>query len=206
MSINRPAHVIFDMDDVLCHYDVGRRLRMLAEYAGVTARDVRAALWDSGFEDLSDSGGFPHYQEYMAQFSKRLSFDLTVDQWLEARRIAMQPNHEVIALAETIGRTSTLTVYTNNGPLVKQHFQFLLPEAAAVIPRIFCSYEFKTKKPDPDAFRRLTAHLNVDPDTCWFIDDKKSNVEGAIIAGLAGHHFRSYGQLLDDARDKGFNV
>ncbi len=44
-----PALVIFDMDDVLCHYDLGRRLRALAAMADTTARDVRAAIWDSGF-------------------------------------------------------------------------------------------------------------------------------------------------------------
>jgi glucose-1-phosphatase len=51
-----PQLVIFDMDDVLCHYDLGRRLRYIASLADTTARDVRAAIWDSGFEELADAG------------------------------------------------------------------------------------------------------------------------------------------------------
>jgi hypothetical protein len=39
----RPSLVIFDMDEVLCHYDLGRRLRFLANIADTTARNVRAS-------------------------------------------------------------------------------------------------------------------------------------------------------------------
>ena len=33
-----PRLVIFDMDDVLCHYDLGRRLRALSQISGKTPR------------------------------------------------------------------------------------------------------------------------------------------------------------------------
>ncbi len=42
--MSRPSLVIFDMDDVLCHYELGKRLRYLAELADTTARDVRTAI------------------------------------------------------------------------------------------------------------------------------------------------------------------
>ncbi len=41
---------------------------------------------------------------------------------------------------------------------------------------------------------------------CWFIDDKKSNVAGAIIAGLRGHHFRNADLLREEAVRQGFDV
>ena len=49
-------------------------------------------------------------------------------------------------------------------------------------------------------------HFGRAADACWFIDDKKSNVEGARIAGLIGHHFRNAGLLADDARQLGFTL
>ena len=52
----RPGLVIFDMDDVLCRYELGRRLRALGAIANKNPRDIRAAIWDSGFEDESDAG------------------------------------------------------------------------------------------------------------------------------------------------------
>ena len=199
----RPEFVIFDMDDVLCRYDLGRRLRALSRLTGKRPRDIRAAVWDSGFEDDADSGGYPDAAHYLAEFSRRIGHPLTEADWIAARREAMLPNHEVLGLAKTIAAQVPVAIYTNNGPIVKQSLKDLFPEAAAIFGQCYCSYEFATKKPDPMSYRRLLQHLNVDAARTWFIDDKKSNVEGARIAGLAGHHFRSAPRLIAEARDRG---
>jgi glucose-1-phosphatase len=204
--VPRPALVIFDMDEVLCHYDLGKRLRRLAAIAGVTARDVRAALWDSGFEGESDAGGFPDSRDYLASFSKSLGYQISVADWVAARRDAMAANEEVLDIARAIGEQAPLAVYTNNGPLVKENFNTLLPEAQGIFQWHFCSYEFGTKKPDPESFTRLLKVMKRDPKECWFVDDKKSNVEGARIAGLAAHHFQSADKLRNEARNMGFDV
>ncbi len=202
----RPSLVIFDMDDVLCHYQLGKRLRYLADIANTTARDVRTALWDSGFEEASDAGEYPDPAIYLAEFQKRLGFALTKEQWLAARREAMTANSEVLAIASAIKPDASLAIYTNNGPLVKDNIGVLLPEAAALFDLRFCSYEFSTKKPDPESFSRLVNFLGRKPEDCWFIDDKKSNVQGARLAGLRGHHFRHADILADDARELGFRI
>lgn len=204
--MSRPSLVIFDMDDVLCHYELGKRLRYLAEIANTTARDVRAALWDSGFEGESDAGGYPDPAVYLAEFQKRLGFSLTREQWLAARREAMTAKADVLEIARAIRKTATIAIYTNNGPLVKDNVDYLLPEAGAIFDLRFCSFEFDTKKPDPESFTRLVNHLGRRPEDCWFIDDKKSNVQGAVMAGLRGHHFRHADALADEARELGFQL
>lgn len=204
--MKRPSLVIFDMDDVLCHYELGKRLRNLAALADCSARDVRAAIWDSGFEGESDAGGYPDGEIYLNEFRRRLGYPISVEQWVEARRQAMSPNWPVLNLAKTIAKDATVAIYTNNGPLVKDNIGTLLPEAAAIFDLRFCSYEFGTKKPDPESFTRLVEHLGKKPQDCWFIDDKKSNVEGARIAGLHGHHFRHFDALATDAKAMGFEL
>jgi glucose-1-phosphatase len=202
----RPSLVIFDMDDVLCHYEVGKRWRYLADLAGITARDVRAALWDSGFEEEADAGGYTNPKEYLTEFAKRLGYPLNRQQWLEARRIAMTPKDDVLDIARAIKKHASLAIYTNNGPLVKDNIHILIPETAKIFDLQFCSYEFGTKKPDPNSFTQLIKHLGKKPEDCWFIDDKRSNVEGARIAGLLGHHFRHADLLADNARELGFEL
>jgi glucose-1-phosphatase len=199
-----PRLVIFDMDDVLCHYDLGKRLRYLAQIADVSARDVQAAIWDSGFESASDAGGFPESEDYLKAFSLRLGHDISEAQWVAARRAAMSPNENVLAIVRAIKAQAGLALYTNNGPLVKKHFALLFPEAAALFEQYFCSYEFEAKKPDPESYRRLLKALGSVAEDCWFVDDKKSNVEGARLAGIAGHHFRSAKLLAEEAAAKGF--
>ncbi|MBG1233427.1 HAD family hydrolase [Aestuariivirga litoralis] len=204
--MTRPELVIFDMDDVLCHYDLGRRLRALAKLADVTARDVRAAVWDSGFEDLADQGGYSEIEHYLNEFSKRIGRTITLDQWIAARSEAMTPNHEVLAVAQKIATQAKLAIYTNNGPVVKNHLDLLFPEAAAIFDMRFCSYEFGTKKPDPESYRRLLKALHREPAQCWFIDDKKSNVEGARIAGLRAHHYTGFAKFASEAAAQGFEL
>jgi glucose-1-phosphatase len=202
----RPELVIFDMDDVLCHYELGRRLRILAALADTTARDVRAAIWDSGFEDQADAGGYPDPDEYLKEFGQRLGYPITREQWIFARREAMFPKEDVFEIARALSTQATLAIYTNNGPIVKEHIEELLPPVKPVFALRFCSYEFGTKKPDPASFTALAELLQRKPEDCWFIDDKKSNVEGARIAGLRGHHFRHASLLKDEALQLGFVV
>ena len=202
----RPELVIFDMDDVLCHYAVGRRLRYLATLADATARDVRAALWDSGFEDAADAGDFPDPEIYLKEFGRRLGYPISESEWVEARRHAMTANTEVLVIAALIKAQAQVAIYTNNGPIVKNNLERLLPEAALIFSQRFCSYEFGTKKPDPRSFSRLVESLGKEPSHCWFIDDKKSNVEGARLAGLHGHHFRNPALLIAESRRMGFSL
>lgn len=201
-----PRLVIFDMDDVLCHYDLGRRLRALSQISGKTPRDIRAAIWDSGFEDDADSGGYPDADVYLAEFSYRIGHTITRQQWIAARRESMIPSDEVLALAQAIGKFSRLAIYTNNGPIVKSSLDDLFPKAAAIFKERYCSYEFGTKKPDPDSFTKLLAKIKISPADTWFIDDKRSNVQGARLAGLKAHHFRSYEALVKDVKSMGFEV
>ena len=201
-----PRLVIFDMDDVLCHYDLGRRLRALSQLTGATPRDIRAAIWDSGFEDDADSGGYPDADEYLSEFGKRIGHPVSRAAWIAARRQSMIGSADVLALAKSIGKVSRLAIFTNNGPIVKESLGELFPEAAEIFSERYCSFEFGTKKPDPASFTRLLANLGEAPEKTWFIDDKRSNVVGARMAGLTAHHFRSYEKLAEEARSLGFEI
>lgn len=195
-----PRLVIFDMDDVLCRYDLGPRLRALSRISGKTPRDIRAAIWGSGFEDDSDAGGYPDPANYLAEFGRRLGHPITCAEWIAARREAMTPSPEVLELARHIGEKARVAIYTNNGPLLKLHLGEIFPEAAAIFAECYCSYEFATKKPDPNSFRRLLHKLDIAPRDAWFIDDKHSNVQGARMAGLTAHLFRSPAPLAVEAK------
>lgn len=195
--------VIFDMDDVLCRYDLGRRLRALSRITGRMARDIRAAIWDSGFEDAADSGGYPDPEIYLGEFGKRIGYPITRAQWVEARREAMLPWPDMLALAKTIGGQVRIAIYSNNGPLTKAALPELFPACAAIFAEHYHSFEFGVKKPDPKSFLKLMDRMGTDPARCWFIDDKKSNVTGARMAGLMGHHFVSHARLLPEVAAMG---
>lgn len=200
----KPDTVIFDMDDVLCRYDLGQRLRALSRITGKMPRDIRAAVWDSGFEDAADSGGYPDPDHYLAEFGKRIGYPMSRAEWIAARRDSMQPWPDMLALAAKIGEQARIAVYSNNGPMTKAGMAELFPALCAVFGEQYFSFEFGTKKPDPKSFGKLMERMGTRPENCWFIDDKRSNVTGARLAGLSGHHFRSYAQFLPEVRELGF--
>ena len=202
----KPDTVIFDMDDVLCRYDLGRRLRALSRITGQMPRDIRAAVWDSGFEDEADSGVYADPDHYLAEFGKRIGYPMTREEWIAARREAMQPWPDMLALAARLGEQARIAVYSNNGPMTKAGIAELFPDLCKVFSEQYFSFEFGTKKPDPKSFGKLMERMGTRPETCWFIDDKKSNVTGARMAGLAGHHFRDAEQFIPDAIALGFSL
>lgn len=202
----KPATVIFDMDDVLCRYDLGQRLRALSRLTGQMPRDIRAAIWDSGFEDEADSGGYTDPDAYLAEFGRRLAHPITRAQWVAARREAMQPWPDMLALAAKIGTQARIAIFSNNGPLTKAALAEMIPEVSTVFDEHYHSFEFGTKKPDPKSYLRLMERMGTQPSDCYFIDDKRSNVTGAQLAGLRGHHFRSHAQLLPELGALGFEA
>ncbi len=192
----QPELVIFDMDDVLCRYDLPTRLARLAEFSGRDPDEIRAAIWDSGFEATSDAGAIDA-ATYLQGFGERLGVALSRAQWVEARRAAMTPNPRMLALVQALQGTVRLALLTNNGLLTRETIGDLFPEVARLFgEHLFVSAQFKTRKPDPTVYRLLTARVGVAAEAALMIDDKRVNVAGAERAGLMAHHFDGIAGLL----------
>ena len=181
--------VVFDMDEVLCHYRIERRLELLSRWSGRAPEDIHAAIWRSGFEDASERGEMDA-DAYLAGFGERMGYALTPAQWVEARRIAVEPNEAVLAEASRLAGRVKIAVLTNNGLLLKRHMAEVFPAVVEVFgENAFCSGELGAAKPDPEVFRRLAARLGVKPESALFFDDGEKYVLGAREAGFHAHVF-----------------
>ncbi|WP_035967285.1 HAD family hydrolase [Bradyrhizobium sp. YR681] len=183
--------VLFDMDNVLCDYDRGKRVAWLAELAGTTSEFVHEAIWESGFELLGDSGTLDA-ADYLRGFGERIRYPLSLDEWVEARRRAMQIDRAMLEIARRLRDTVDIAVLTNNTTLVADHIDTLLPELRPVFgTKIYTSAQFKAAKPDPHCYRLCLSELDAKPETVLFVDDLADNVAGAREAGLFAHHHNS---------------
>ncbi|WP_311738837.1 HAD family phosphatase [Bradyrhizobium sp. NC92] len=183
--------VLFDMDNVLCDYDRGKRVACLAELAGTTSEAVHAAIWDSGFEALGDSGAL-EAADYLRGFGERIGYPLSLDEWVEARRRSMEADRAMLEIAGSLRQTVDIAVLTNNTTLVADHIDTLLPDLRPLFgSRIYASAQFKTAKPDPRCYRLCLSELDVGPEAVLFVDDLAANVAGARKAGLFAHHHTS---------------
>jgi HAD superfamily hydrolase (TIGR01509 family) len=195
--------ILFDLNGVLYRYDRDVRIAHLALVSGRTADAVKAAIWDSGFEDSGDAGALDA-EAYLQGFGARIGYDLPESDWVEAQRAAVQPIGETIRLLPAIRATVGCAVLTNNNLLVARHFEALYPEVAALVEdRAFVSAEFGLRKPEPEVFRRCLVRLGVAPEAALFVDDSEANVAGACAAGLHGHIYLSPGQFAAELRAHG---
>jgi putative hydrolase of the HAD superfamily len=177
------------MDDVLCRYRLDRRLALLAQWSGRAADEIHAAIWRSGFEAESERGEW-EADAYLREFGARMGYALSAAEWVEARRIAVEPDEAVLEVARRIGASRSVGMLTNNGFLLKRHIGEVFP----AVPEIFganalFSAELGRAKPDPEAFARLARRLGVAPEAVLFFDDGATYVAGAREAGLHAHRF-----------------
>jgi glucose-1-phosphatase len=180
--------VVFDMDGVLCRYRIERRLALLAAWSGRSPDAIRAAIWGSGFEDEGERG-LLSADDYLKGFGERMGYALSAPQWVEARRVAVEPDAEVLALARKAGAACPVGPFTNNSLLLKRHIAEVFPAAAEIFgARAIFSAELGRSKPDPEAFRRLAGRFAVAPAEILYFDDDAAYVAGAHEAGLVAEH------------------
>jgi FMN phosphatase YigB (HAD superfamily) len=181
--------VLFDLDDVLCRYDRSARIAHIAAVVGRDALTVRQAIWDSGLEGRADAG-LVGDADYLDELGALLGYPLTLNDWLDARRAAMTPDAEVIALARAVAGRHRVAVLTNNCRLLADYIHYLCPPVAEVFgAQVYASASFGVAKPSPELYRRCVSHLGTAPDKTFFIDDVEANVAGALEAGLHGYRF-----------------
>ena len=177
--------VVFDMDGVLCHYRIERRLALLASWSGRSPEAIHAAIWRSGFEDEAERG-ILSADDYLKGFGERLGYPLTAAQWVEARKVAIEPDLAVLALARQLRTERMVGMFTNNPWLLKRHIAEVFPAVPDLFgPRAIFSAELGRRKPDPEAFRRLATRLGCAPDEMLYFDDDATYVVGAREAGLS---------------------
>src|SRR5207244_10982507 len=96
--------------------------------------------------------------EYLKGFGERMADPLGESRWVEARKVAMQPDGAVLSLARQLSRNRPVGMFTNNPWLLKRHIAEVFP----AVPEIFgargiFSAELGRSKPDPGAYRRIGA-------------------------------------------------
>ena len=182
-----PRLVLFDMDDVLCHYDWPGRVAALARLAGLAGDAYPDDVWDADLEDRADRGEIDA-AEYLARFGSRLGLSLNRAQWVENRRAAMTPWPDMLALAKAISERATIAILSNNGHLTGECIDALFPELSPIFgERITMSARLGAQKPDPEVYHRALALFGFSAQETLFTDDRAENVDGAIAAGLMGH-------------------
>lgn len=183
--------VLFDLDDVLYHYDFAFRLKKLAAMSGLAEADILERWIESGWEDQADAGKYATGAEYLAAFNNLLHSSMSLADWLAARSGAMSPNEPVLNLAKTLSAKHQVAVLTNNGPLLAENIETIAPRLRPIFGEaIYTSSGLGAAKPSREVFERIAARLNANLAETYFIDDTAAYIAGAAGCGITAIHYR----------------
>lgn len=188
--MTRTPLFVFDMDDVLYDYDWRVRMRGLTELTGYDIAELRQRWWHDDGEWAAEAGRFADADEYHAAFTTALGLPISVDDWIANRRSAMTPWPESLAAVERAAQLGSVSLLTNNGPLVEAHLAALAPELVPLFgAELHTSSFYGARKPDPTVFANMLTHYGVPAEQVFFADDMQVNVDGARSVGIDAHLF-----------------
>ncbi len=199
----RPAAVVFDLGNVLIHWDPHPAIA--AAVGDAEARRFLAA-------DDFDFGAWNHEQDAGRRFadSERAAVE-RVPHWRE--HIVAYRTHFERSLVDEIGptvevlrdlhaagvRVFALTNWSDElFPVAQARFGFL-----GLFEDIVVSGAERLAKPDPRIFAVLAERTGLPLTSCVFVDDKTENVAAAERAGMDAVLFRPDGSLRAQLRQRG---
>lgn len=205
----RPSLLLFDLDDVLVHYDHGLRCAALAAAidGAATPAQLREALFGAdGLEFGCDRGEYG-LDEYLDRAHARHGWRWSPRDFVAARRDATRVDARMLALVRALATQARLAVFTNNGDWIARHAGTIVPQLAQVFGAdIVCSGALRASKPEPAAFAACCDRLGVAPADTFFTDDKAINAQGATRAGLDAFHFTGLPGLREALVARGFDL
>ena len=181
--------LVFDFGGVLVDIDFHRAFTAWADAAGVAAEAIAArfAVDDACCAhergEIDDRAYFAHLRGSLGL--AKLSDHQILAGW---NAIIGEPIPGIEALVRGLAARLPLYVFSNTNPAHVAHFGPRMRQLLAHFRRTFVSCELGRRKPDAEAFARLSELIDLPPARLAFFDDVEANVAGARRAGLQAHH------------------
>ncbi len=137
---------------------------------------------------------FPEYEKLIRMFYGRWKEMLRgeISETVEILKKLKSQNYRLIALTNWSAETF---------PVALERFVFL-----KLFEGIVVSGEIKMLKPDKKIYEYTLSKYNLNPANCIIIDDRLSNVEGAIKCGINGIQFISPKKLITELINIGVEI
>jgi hypothetical protein len=89
-TVTEVALILFDLNGVLYRYQRDDRIVCLSSVTNLPAAKIKAAIWDSGFEDTGDTGTLDA-SAYLRGFGACLNYPLSEAEWVASQQAAATP-------------------------------------------------------------------------------------------------------------------
>lgn len=176
--------IIFDLGNVLVHYDHQASLNALAALSQVDVTAIRQhhETWEYAL-GIGEMSAEEFHQYLIAHAATNPDFDTFV----AAYGAGITRNESALAYAVELQQRPDVTVaiMSNTNQAHVLWLDELVPELAE-FDLVMLSSEVHLLKPDSEIYLLALQLLNVDPEQTIFIDDRAENVNAAQTLGLHG--------------------
>lgn len=197
-------NLIFDLGGVILDLSVDTTLKSFADLSGVEKSTVKSLFTSTPEFELYEKGEIS--DEEFRQFVKNLYRIDAPDEALDACWNAMLlgfPTRK-LQLLETLKTSYNVYLLSNTNNIHLQYINnTLLPRINHhtslddFFHRAYYSHQMKKRKPDAEIFEQVLVEGNFKPEETLFLDDNKSNVEGAGKLGIKTVHVVQPDMIFD---------
>ena len=181
--------IVFDFGGVLVDIDFRRAFTVWGAAAGVPA-DAIAARFAVDAACCAHERGEIDDRAYFAHLRSSLGLTGLSDEQMLAgwNAIIGGPIPGIETLVQRLASRLPLYVFSNTNPAHVAHFTPRLRHLLAHFRAMYTSCELGRRKPEAEAFARLSQLIELPPERLALFDDVEANVAGARRAGLQAHH------------------
>ena len=197
--------IIFDLGNVLIHFDAERAAKRFAVYAKVPVEKVWKHFFTSRVEKAYTRGEITtreFYRHARNAFNSRIDYATFSHLWNDI----FWENKGICPLLEKLNRRYPLYLISNTNALHFDHVRKKFPKIFRHFKKTFPSHLMGQRKPDRRIYWRVLKTIRLSPEETVFIDDMPRFVEAARRVGMKGVHFKSNAQIKKDLRRLGVEI
>jgi len=190
----RKRVIVFDLGNVFIQVDTERLARELGQAAGVALqkRDLSEILEPGLAEDYER--GRISSMAFFESIRGRLRSDMTFESFRRIWCDIFSPIQPMIDHLDELRGNYRLVLLSNTNALHVAYCRSAFPWLELFHHRVF-SFEAGLAKPDPEIFRWTFARACIEPEDCFFVDDRIENVVTAASLGMTAYRFFQPGTL-----------
>ena len=191
--------IIFDLGNVLIHFDARRAAERFAREAEVSFEKVWRHFFTSRIEKAYTRGEITtreFFQHAKEAFNSTIDFATFSELWNDI----FWENREIRPILKKLSRRYPLYLISNTNALHFNHVRRRFPQIFRHFKRTFPSHVVGHRKPDPKIFWKVLRTIRLKPEETVFIDDMPNFVESARKVGMRGIRFQSNTQLKKELR------
>jgi len=194
--------VIFDLGNVLIHFDAVRAAKRFSRAAHVPFEKVWDHFFTSKAEKAYTRGEITTREFYLhakRAFNSKIDFNTFSGLWNDI----FWENRGIRSILVRLSRRYPLYLISNTNALHFNHVRKEYPHLFRHFKRTFPSHRIGHRKPDPRIYRKVLRAIRHRPEETVFVDDMPKFVDSAKKVGMNGIRFRSNQQLTRELRRLG---